>query len=144
MFILGCGMVAMLALWVLGSMLLNWWQTTQDDWHYGRPRTFQMDAVVGHNHDSLANPSHFIALNFHAHIQIIEFPAGDTSKAKIYAGPVISGDNQDLAPVTLAFKDVNGDGKLDLIIAVASTHVVLINDGNQFRMLKPGEQVEPY
>src|SRR6266566_7306178 len=46
---LGVGMLAMLALWVVGSLLLTWWQLTQDDWHYGRPRTFQTDAVVGHN-----------------------------------------------------------------------------------------------
>ena len=47
---------------------------------------------------------------------VIEFPAGDSSKAKIYALPLY-GDNQDLAVVTLSFKDVNGDNKPDLIVA---------------------------
>jgi hypothetical protein len=59
--IFGVGMLAMLALWTLGSMLVNWWSVTQDDWHYGRPRIYQTDAVVGHN-DSAANPSHFVVL----------------------------------------------------------------------------------
>ncbi len=33
--IFGIGMVAMLSLWVVGNMLLAWWNITQDDWHYG-------------------------------------------------------------------------------------------------------------
>src|SRR5260370_15981753 len=58
---LGVGMIAMLALWMLLTSAIAWWNTTMDDLHYGRPRTFQLDAVVGHN-DSAQNPSHFIAL----------------------------------------------------------------------------------
>src|SRR5437588_13088115 len=38
--IFGIGMVAMLALWLLGSMVLTWWNVTLDDCHYGRPGTF--------------------------------------------------------------------------------------------------------
>src|SRR2546425_1583080 len=44
-------------------------------WHYGRPRTFQTDAVVGHN-DSAASPSHFIAINLNRHVEVIECPGG--------------------------------------------------------------------
>ena len=55
------------------------------------------DAVVGHN-DSPANPSHFIALNLNRHIVIIELPGADPSKAKIYTGPILLGDGQDLTP----------------------------------------------
>ena len=142
--ILGCGMGLMLVLWILGNIAVHWWNVTQDDWHYGRPRTFQIDAVVGHNNDSLSSPSHFIAMNFRSHIQIIEFPAGDTTKAKIYQGLPLYGDGQDLAVVTLMFKDVNGDGKPDMIINVANTHIAYINDGGQFRPLKPGEHVSQY
>src|SRR6266702_8787437 len=58
----GMAMFTMLVGWVVLTMLSNWWQVTQDDWHYGRPRTYQSDIAVGHN-DSAANPSHFIALN---------------------------------------------------------------------------------
>ena len=130
----------MFVLWILGNMLINWWNVTQDDIHYGRPRTFQTDAVVGHN-DSVSAPSHFIAVNFNLHIQVIEFPGGDTTHARIYQGPTLYGDGQNLAVVTLTFKDVNGDGKPDMIINVANTHIVYLNDSGQFRPLKPGEQV---
>jgi hypothetical protein len=40
----------------------SWWQIHSDDTTYGRPRTYQTDAVVGHG-DSPRYPSHFIAMN---------------------------------------------------------------------------------
>ncbi len=142
--VFGIGMFVMLALWILGNIAVNWWNVTQDDWHYGRPRTFQIDAVVQHNHDSSSSPSHFIAMNFRSHIEIIEFPAGDTLKAKIYPVAPLYGDSQSLTAVTLAFKDISGDGKPDMIINVSNTHIAYINDNGQFRPLKPGEQVSQY
>ncbi len=142
-FVFGVGMVAMLGLWVLGNMALHWWQVTQDDFHYGRPRTFQVDAVVGH-HDSPSNPSHFVAMNYRSHVIIVEFPGGDTTHARLYQGPALYGDGQDLAAVTLAFKDINSDNKPDMILVVGATHIAFINDGGQFRLLKPGEQVASY
>lgn len=139
--ILGMAMFTMLVGWVLLTTVANWWQVTQDDWHYGRPRTFQVDMVVGHN-DSVTNPSHFIAINLQRHIQIIEFPGGDSSKAKIYTGPTLVGPGQELAVVTLTFKDVNGDGKQDMIVNVQNSHFVFINDNGQFRPARPGENVQ--
>jgi len=135
---LGVGMLAMLALWVGGSMLLTWWQVTQDDWHYGRPRTFQTDAVVGHN-DSAASPSHFIAINLNRHVEVIECPGGDCSHAVIYLGPILFGDGEDLTPVTLTFQDVSGDGKPDMVIHIQDQRIVFINENGKFRPAKPGE-----
>ncbi len=66
-------MIVMLALWTLLTLAVSWWNMTWNDMHYGRPRTFQIDAVVGQN-DSAANPSHFIAMNFKGRIEVIEFP----------------------------------------------------------------------
>lgn len=141
LFYIGLAMCIMLVGWLLLSFVLSWWQTTQDDWHYGRPRTFQTDAVVGHN-DSSLNPSHFIALNLRRHVEIIECPGGDCSKAKIYAGPVLIGQGQDLAVVTLSFKDVNGDGRPDMIVSVQDSRFVFINDNGAFRPQRPGESIQ--
>src|SRR5436305_1480619 len=80
---LGLGMVLMLALWTLFTMGLSWWSVTQDDWHYGRPRTSQYDVVIGHN-DSPTRKTHIIAINLNAHIIIIELPGGDVSKTVMY------------------------------------------------------------
>jgi hypothetical protein len=139
--LVGASMLVMLVAWIAFSSLMTWWQGVQEDWQYGRPRTYQTDAVVGHN-DSASNPSHFIALNLHRHIEIIEFPGGDATKAKVYIGPVLMGAGQDLAPVTLTFKDVNGDNKPDMIVTVEGSRFVFINDGGQFRPLRPGEKVQ--
>jgi hypothetical protein len=133
----GIAMFIMIIGWVAFNALGSWWQTTQDDWHYGRPRTFQTDAVVGHN-DSSSNPSHFIAVNLNRHVLIVELPGGDATKARIYSGPILIGQGQDLAPVTLSFQDVNGDGLLDMIVNVQDAHFVYINSNGTFHPAKSG------
>ena len=138
---LGVGMLAMLALWTGLQWLGNWWQLHQDYSNYGYPRTWQTDAVVGHNNDSAANPSHFIFLNLSRHVEVIEFPAGDGSKAKIYLGPTLFTDGADLIPVTGEFADVNGDGKPDMILKIQDQRIVFINTGDGFRPLKDGEHI---
>jgi len=139
------GMLAMLALWLALTTAISWWNTTWDDLHYGRPRTFQTDAIVGHN-DSSNNPSHFIALNLHGRIEIIEFPGGDASKARIYLGPQLFGNSEDLVPVTLSFVDVNSNHLPDMIVHFQNTQIVFINDQAGFRPASPDElhKVEQY
>jgi hypothetical protein len=137
----GLAMLVMLVSWIALSSLASWWQVTQDDWHYGRPRTFQTDYVVGHN-DSAAQPSHFLALNLNRHVEIIEMPGGDAAKAKIYIGPVLIGQGQDLAVVKLSFKDVNGDSKPDMIVSIQDSHFVFINANGSFRPAQPGENIQ--
>jgi hypothetical protein len=134
---IGLAMIIMIIGWFTFSALGNWWQVTQDDWHYGRPRTFQIDAVVGHN-DSPSHPSHFIAMNLNRRVLIIELPGGDSSKAKIYTGPVLIGQGQDLAAVTLSFQDVNADGLVDMIVNVQDAHFVYINANGMFRPARSG------
>ncbi len=131
-FILGVGMILMLALWVLGSSALAWWQNHQLDIAYGLPRTYQTDQVVGHS-DSTGHPTHFIAVNLNARITIIEIPGGDSQHARIYSGPTLFSDNGDTIPVTLEFYDVNGDGKVDMIVHVGDQKIIYLNDGTQFK-----------
>jgi len=135
----GVGMVAMVVLWFVLSSILGWWQTTQDDWHYGRPRTAQYDVRVGHSDNQ--TPSHFLALNLHRHIEVIECPAGDCSKAKIYIVPSMLQEGNDLAVVTLAFKDLTHNGKLDMIISVGNDKFVFINANGAFRPVAPGDNI---
>jgi hypothetical protein len=137
----GLAIVMMTIGWAILSTAYHWWQVTQDDLRYGRPRTYQVDQVVGHN-DGTSDPSHFIAVNLNRHIEVIELPGGDGSKAKMYMGPVLTGPGQDLAAITLSFKDVNGDGKVDMIINVQGSHFVFINDNGQFRPARPGERIQ--
>jgi hypothetical protein len=141
LFFVGLAMLVMLVGWIGLSSVLHWWQIKQDDLRYGRPRTYQCDAVVGHHHDSAEQPSHFIALNLNGHVLVIELPAGDASKAEIYSGPVLLGEGETLTPVTLSFADVTGDGKLDLLVHLGSSRIVFVNDGNRFRPQQPGDHL---
>ncbi len=136
--LLGLGMILMLVLWTLLTLVVSWWNTTWDDLHYGRPRTFQIDAVVGQN-DSPASPSHFIALNLNGRIEVIEFPGGDASKARIYIGPQLYGNGDNLIPVTLSFVDVNGNHHPDMILHFQDTRLVYINENGGFRPANPDE-----
>jgi hypothetical protein len=135
---LGIGMIVMLVLWMALSALFGWFATALDDLHYGRPRTFQTDAWVGHN-EQTGVPSHFIALNLHSRIEVIELPGGDATHTRIYVGPQLYGSGSDLVPVTLSFSDVNGDHKPDMILHFQGGYVVFINDQGGFRPPQPSE-----
>src|SRR5579883_59223 len=134
------GMLLTLGLVAGLSMFSSWWQLHQNDATYGRPRTYQTDAVVGHQ-DSASHPSHFIFMNLNRRVIIVEFPGGDTAHALIYTGPTLLGDGGDLIPVTGSFRDVNGDGRPDMIVHIQDQTIVFINDGTKFRPLQPGERI---
>ena len=136
--LLGLGMIVMLVLWALLTLVVSWWNTTWDDLHYGRPRTFQTDAVVGQN-DSPSNPSHFMALNLNGRIEVIDFPGGDASKARIYIGPQLYGNGDTLIPVTLSFVDVHGNHHPAMILHFQDTRLAYINENGGFRPANPDE-----
>jgi len=129
----GLAMFIMLLGWLCLSALSSWWSVKLDDWHYGMPRTYQTDAVVGHG-DSAEHPSHFIAVNLKGQILVMEVPGADPSKSQIYIGPRLFGAGEDLAPVTLSFEDCNGDGKPDLNIHIEGSEKIIcfVNNGKTF------------
>jgi hypothetical protein len=138
--ILGVGMLLMWALWLVLMQLNTMWQSYQQDVAYGRPRLFETTAVVGQN-DSDGSPSYFFAVNVNGRIGLIELPGGDYTKSRIYMGPSLFGDGKELTPVTLEFKDVNGDGKKDMVIHMGTEILVMINTGTGFRPQNPGEKI---
>ncbi|EFH90011.1 VCBS repeat-containing protein [Ktedonobacter racemifer] len=129
----GLAGVLMVGGWLGIGIVSQEWQAWQDDLHYGRPRTYQVDAVVGHNHDTSATPSHFIVLNLHGQISVIELPAGDPSKTHAYkTGIALLGSSQDLTPAQVTFKDLDGDGKPDMIVTVGEQRIVYKNENGVF------------
>jgi hypothetical protein len=130
LFFVGIGMLLALALVVLGHVVLSWISVTWDDVHYGRPRTYQVDAFVGH--ETTGTPSHFIALNLHGHIEVIEFPGGVATHARVYLGPQLYGDHADLVPVTLQFVDTRHDHHPDMVVMFGENHVVFRNEQGTF------------
>ncbi len=90
--------------------------------------------------------SHIIALNLNGRFEVIEFPGGDASKARIYIGPQLYGNSQDLIPVTLSFVDVAGNHHPDMILHFQDTNIVYVNDQGGFRPANASEiqAVEQY
>ena len=128
---IGLSMTATIVLiWML-QMVLAWGTTTYNDLRFGRPRTFQVDVVVGHN-DSVAHPTHFTAMNLGGHIQILELPGGDASHARMIVGPTLSGDGADLVPVTLQFVDRQGNHHPDMLIHSGTLELWLKNQNGTF------------
>ena len=132
----GVGMLLFLVLWTIGSMAISWVQSKIIDLTYGHPRTYQTDARVGHN--DTQTPSHFIAINLNDGVVVIEIPGGDTTKAIAYVGPTLA-TGHNLDPVTLEFRDVNGDGKPDMIVSTPNIREIFINDNGKFRPMRQGE-----
>ncbi|MBA2678593.1 MAG: hypothetical protein H0U76_09420 [Ktedonobacteraceae bacterium] len=133
--VVGLGMCLMLVLIVVGQWFIGWTQMTLDDWRYGRPRTFQADVYVGQEATRL--PSHFLALNNHGQVEIIEFPGNDPSRARIFLGPHLYGANAELMPVTLRFLDSQHTHHPNMLVACGTTSALFLNRGGTFQLDKP-------
>lgn len=119
--------IVTLLLVLLYQQVANIVTTTLDDQRYGRPRTFQADAFVGHERGN--TPSHFIALNLQGHIEIIELPGGHPTDVHEYSVPQqLFGPNSDLVPPTLQFVNTNRPGIKDMILRAGDIQVHFTND----------------
>ncbi len=128
---LGIGMIVAILAVMLGQLLIGWFNTTWDDLHYGYPRTYQTDAFVGLEVGH--TPSHFIVLNLHGRIEILEQPGSDPTKTKIYLGPQITGPGADRVPVTLLFVDLHHTHHPDMVVQFQGTQVVFQNVHGTFQ-----------
>jgi len=128
------GMATMTFLGIGLYGLGTWWQGVQARWTYGYPRTYQTDAVVGHNHDSSSHPSHFVAVNLKGHVEVFELPAGDPSKVRVFLGPILSGNGADQVVVTISFVDLDHDGTPDLVLRYGDTEEDFLNHDGTFQM----------
>jgi hypothetical protein len=91
---------------------------------------YQTDAVVGHGGDSPEHPSHFMVAQDNSQITITECPAGDCSAPVIYTVPY-QFPNETI-PVTLAFRDIDHSGTLDMLVVAGTQTFVFLNDGTRF------------
>ena len=128
----GMGMATMVILWFLGQAAFAWWANEQLYAAYQYPRMSQADETVGHS-DSTDHPTHFIFENLHGQVLIVELPGGNYAHARIYKGPTLFSDNADQIPVTAEFKDVNGDGKVDIVLHIQDQRIVFFNTGTGFK-----------
>ncbi len=132
---LGIGMMVAILAVVLGQVLIRWGSTTWDDLQYGRPRTYQTDAFVGH--ETGQTPSHFIVLNLHGRIEVFELPGGDPTKTRVYLGPQITGPGAEKVPVTVQFVDPHHTHHPDMVLQFQGTQVVFQNVHGAFQPGQP-------
>lgn len=132
--------VMLVALYAVVSAAIDWTQVKLNDLQYGRPRTMQMDAYVGHG-EADGVPSHFVAMNLNRRVTIFEMPGGDSTKVNTIVGPYLFGQGEDLTPVTMSSFDLNTDGMADLLVSVKNEQLLYLNDGASFRLATPEERL---
>jgi hypothetical protein len=132
----GVAMLCMLVGWIVLSSLAQWVQLQRDNWQYGVPRTFQIDADVRHG-----GMNHFTVENLQGHILIYEVQLTDMAKPHLYVGPTFSGAGTELQPATISFEDINGDGYPDMIITVGNGRYILMNDHSAFRPVNSSDHI---
>jgi hypothetical protein len=110
-----------------------------DDLRYGRPRTTQLNAFVGHD-ETTGQPTHIMAINLNRQVTIIELPGSDAAKSRTIAGPYLFGADEDLTPPQLSLRDMDGDGNVDLVLDIRNEQIIYLNKDGMFRLPTPEEQ----
>lgn len=131
--------LALLALYALLSTAITWGRMKIDDIRYGRPRTFQLEAFVGH-HEEQGIPTRMIAMNMDRQVVVMVLPGGDATRVHTLKGPYLFGNGEDLTPATLRLEDVNTDGNVDLILQVKNEAIIYINRDSMFQLISPEER----
>lgn len=129
--LLGLGLLLMLSIWMLLSTVLGWANMTLNILRYGNPPTYQVDAFVGHN-EQAGVPTHFIVLNLHRRIEIIEIEGSDPTHTRIYPGPQLYGSQDDMMPATLSFVTPPGKKYPTMILHIGTTQLTYLNTGQAF------------
>ena len=143
LFFIGIGTLVTLLLWVGATQLMAWGTNEYNAIVYGSPRTFQIDAVVGQG-DNAQHESHFLAINLHGVVTILDFPAGDPSHVRELASFSVPGPNADQAVAILRFIDFAQNGRPAMLITIDGIQSLLVNDGKTFRQPTPTEQQQMF
>ncbi len=104
-----------------------------DDLRYGRPRTTHIDGFVGHG-EAGGQATHLMAVNLNRQVVVVELPGGDASQARTIVGPYLFGAQEDLTPVLLELRDMDGDAQADLVVEVRQEQIVYLNREGAFRL----------
>ena len=133
LFYIGICLVILVVFLTAYTLIPPAFQKWQDDRAYGYPRTYQTDANVGHG-----GMEHFIALNNHGTIEVLEIPTNPspTNQPRLYIVTHFADQGADLIPATVSFSDVNQGGKLDMVVTVYNgtnpSEYFLFNNGATF------------
>jgi len=130
MIIVGLALIVMIGGWLIFSLIANWWTNTTDDWKYGTPRTYQTDQFVGQG-DSPDHPDHFIAVNTHGQVMVIQLNPQHPLLDHVYG---ITTASDPKVPVSLIFRQT-GNRKMAMYVVVGDSNpytVEYVSDGQKF------------
>jgi len=123
--------------WFLFSKIADWWTGVHENIVYGTPfRTFQADQYIGLG-DTPDHPDHFIALNLHGVIEVIQLNPLDRKKDAVY---VLANVGNDSTPASLSFRDTTGSGRIDILVTIGDSTpytIILINNGTTLTPTQP-------
>src|SRR5713226_2727628 len=97
--------------WFVFSKIADWWTGVTDDWKYGNPRTYQTDQFVGQG-DSPDHPDHFIVVNTHGQVIVIQINPQHPNLDHIYG--ITTTDPK--VPVSLSFRPTGTTWAMYVII----------------------------
>lgn len=132
-------LLALVAIYAVMGNVFGLVQTKIDDIRYGTPRTFQLDAVVGHENGS-GLPTHLIAMNLNRQVVIMEIPGGNAAQIRTLTGPYLFGANEDKTAVLMRLEDLNGDSAPDLIVSIKNEEIAYMNRDGQFQLITAEER----
>ena len=129
-------LIVMVGGWWLLSTVASWWQGVQENIKYGSPRTFQADQFVGLG-DTPDHPDHFIALNLHGVIEVIQLNPQDRTEDAVYVLASVGDSN---VPASLSFRETTGSGHTDVIVTIGGNTpytIILLNNGKTLVPTQP-------
>ncbi|RRR67780.1 MAG: hypothetical protein EI684_18465 [Candidatus Viridilinea halotolerans] len=135
-------LIAAVALYLGVSLIVERGRVWTDDLRYGRPRTTHLAGFVGHSAESAGHPTRFIALNLERQVVILELPGGEAAQVRHLPGPYLFGAHEDLTPVLLTLRDVDGDEQDDLVATIRNEEIVYLKRSEGFRLPTAAEQLQ--
>ena len=81
-----------------------------------------------------------LIVNRRVRFGVWEQDTGDTAQVRTVPGPYLFGADEDLTPVLLSLRDMDGDGLDDLIVDVRNEQIVYLNRDGAFRLPTAEEQ----
>jgi hypothetical protein len=116
----------------LTGVVFPWVRGIEDRWQYGQSGVYRMTAYLGQG-DSQVDPSELLA--YRSHNLVIVDIVEDSRVRSFPLTFATTGLTSDI--VTLEVKDMNGDGKPDILVHVGELTVVMWNNGQGFQGTRP-------
>ncbi|HEY6541856.1 MAG TPA: hypothetical protein VIZ18_13000 [Ktedonobacteraceae bacterium] len=129
MIIVGLALIVMILGWFVFTLVADWWTNTTDDWKYGNPRTYQIDQFVGQG-DSPDHPDHFIVVNTHGQVIVIQLNPQHPELNHIYG---ITTASDPKTPVSLLFRPTGTTWAMYVVVGDTNPYSVeYVSNGKQF------------